>query len=60
MVESNQGHIGDTFDARVGEDPTLYGHRASAESARLSKFVAAHVYGSAPHHASAAAGRHEC
>ena len=50
MVESNQGHKGDDFDPRAGEDPTLYGHRASAESARLSKYVAAQVYGSAPHH----------
>jgi hypothetical protein len=50
MVESNQGHVGDTFDPKAGEDPTLYGHRASAEAARLSKHVAAQVYGSAPHH----------
>jgi uncharacterized protein YfiM (DUF2279 family) len=50
MVESNQGHIGDDFDPKAGEDPTVYGHRASAESARLSKFVAAQVYGTAPHH----------
>ncbi|CAB4362472.1 MAG: tannase/feruloyl esterase family alpha/beta hydrolase [Actinobacteria bacterium] len=51
MVESNQGHIGDNFDPRHGDNPTLYGHLASAESARLSKYVAAQVYGSAPHHA---------
>src|ERR1700685_418000 len=51
MVESNQGHKGDDFDPKAGEDPTLYGHRASAETARLSKHVAAQVYGSAPHHA---------
>ncbi|MCU1344155.1 MAG: hypothetical protein JWL70_421, partial [Acidimicrobiia bacterium] len=50
MVESNQGHIGDDYDPKAGEDPTLYGHRASAESARLSKLVAEQVYGSAPHH----------
>src|ERR1700689_5654537 len=50
MVESNQGHKGDDFAPKAGEDPTLYGHRASAESARLSKYVAAQVYGSAPHH----------
>jgi hypothetical protein len=50
MVESNQGHIGDDLDPKGGEDPTLYGHRASAEAARLSKHVAAQVYGSAPHH----------
>ncbi|MEI8241269.1 MAG: DUF6351 family protein, partial [Actinomycetota bacterium] len=51
MVESNQGHIGDNLDERHGDNPTLYGHLASAESARLSKYVAAQVYGSAPHHA---------
>jgi hypothetical protein len=50
MVESNQGHVGDEFDPKGGEDPTLYGHRASAEVARLSKFVAAQVYGAPPHH----------
>jgi len=50
MVESNQGHIGDDFDPKAGEDPTIYGHRASAEAARLSKHVAAQVYGLAPHH----------
>jgi PKD domain-containing protein len=48
MVESNQGHIGDDVDPRAGEDPGLYGWRASAESARFSKFIAAQVYGSAP------------
>lgn len=51
MVESNQGHIGDNEDPRAGDDPGLYGWRASAESARFSKFVAAQVYGKAPHHA---------
>ncbi|HLS98423.1 MAG: tannase/feruloyl esterase family alpha/beta hydrolase [Porticoccaceae bacterium] len=51
MVESNQGHIGDNVDPRAGDDPGLYGWRASAESARFSKFIAAQVYGKAPHHA---------
>jgi len=50
MVESNQGHIGDDVDPRAGDDPTLYGHRASAEAARFSKHIAAQVYGAAPHH----------
>jgi Tannase and feruloyl esterase len=50
MVESNQGHIGDSLDPRAGEDPTLYGYRASAEVARLAKHVAAQVYGEPPHH----------
>jgi hypothetical protein len=50
MVESNQGHIGDELDPAGGDDATLYGHRASGEVARFSKFVAAHVYGAPPHH----------
>jgi hypothetical protein len=50
MVESNQGHIGDDIDQKGGDDPTIYGHRASNEVARLSKYVAAAVYGQAPHH----------
>jgi hypothetical protein len=51
MVESNSGHIGDDVDPRGGDDPTIYGHRASIESARFSKHVAAQVYGEPPHHA---------
>jgi hypothetical protein len=51
MVESNSGHIGDDIDQRAGNDPTLYGHRASVETARFSKHVAAQVYGKAPSHA---------
>ena len=51
MVESNMGHIGDDIDPKGGEDPTLYGWRAAAESARFSKHLAEQVYGSAPHHA---------
>ncbi len=50
MIESNQDHKGDDYDPRAGKDPALYGHRASAKSARLSKFVAAQVHGTAPHH----------
>ena len=41
MVESNMGHIGDVMDPRPGADPTIYGWRAAAESARFSKHVAA-------------------
>jgi len=48
MVESNSGHIGDDIDKRAGDDPTLYSYRASIESARFSKHVAAQVYGKAP------------
>ena len=50
MVESNMGHIGDDIDPKGGDDPTIYGWRAAAESGRFSKHVAAQVYGSAPHH----------
>jgi hypothetical protein len=48
MVESNSGHIGDDIDPRGGDDPTLYGYRASVETARFSKHVAAQVYREAP------------
>jgi Tannase and feruloyl esterase/PKD domain len=50
MVESNMGHIGDDIDPKGGDDPTIYGWRAAAETARLSKHVAAQVYGAPPHH----------
>jgi hypothetical protein len=50
MAESNMGHIGDDIDPKGGDDPTLYGWRAAAETGRFSKHVAAQVYGSAPHH----------
>ncbi len=50
MVESNMGHIGDVKDAKAGDDATIYGWRAAAESARFSKFVAAQVLGVAPRH----------
>src|SRR5271163_1801817 len=42
------GHIGDVKDAKAGDDPTIYGWRAAAESARFSKHLAAQVLGSAP------------
>jgi hypothetical protein len=51
MVESNMGHIGDVMDAKAGSDPTIYGWRAAAESARFSKFVAARALGRAPAYA---------
>src|SRR6202020_2986148 len=50
MAETNMGHIGDDIDAKAGDDPTLYGWRAAAETGRFSKHVAAQVYGSEPHH----------
>ncbi len=50
MVESNMGHKGDVFDPKAGEDPTIYGWRAAAETARFSKFVAAQIYDEPPHH----------
>jgi hypothetical protein len=50
VVQSNQGHIGDAVDPKGGDDPTLYGHRASAEAARFSKYVAEQIYGAPPHH----------
>ncbi|WP_330255107.1 tannase/feruloyl esterase family alpha/beta hydrolase [Nocardia sp. NBC_00565] len=48
MSESNSGHVGDDIDPRGGEDPGLYGWRATAESARFSKHIANQVYGRPP------------
>jgi hypothetical protein len=48
MVESNMGHLGDVLDPKAGKDPTIYGWRAAAESARFSKFVAVQALGAAP------------
>ncbi len=48
MSESNSGHIGDDIDPKGGEDPSLYGWRATAESARFSKHIAEQVYGRPP------------
>ncbi len=50
-VESNMGHIGDVMDAKAGPDPTIYGYRAAAESARFSKHVASQIYGAPPRYA---------
>jgi len=50
-VESNMGHIGDVMDPKAGPDPTIYGYRAAAESARFSKYVATQIYGAPPGHA---------
>jgi hypothetical protein len=49
-VESNMGHIGDVPDPAAGDDPTIYGWRAAAESARFSKFLAEQILGRAPAH----------
>src|SRR5690606_8181975 len=48
MSESNSGRVGDALDPRGGDDPRLYGWRATAESARFSKHIANQVYGSRP------------
>ncbi|ARS26942.1 tannase/feruloyl esterase family alpha/beta hydrolase [Sphingomonas sp. KC8] len=50
MLESNQGHFGNDLDQRAGNDPGLYGYRASAESARFAKHLATLHYGRPPHH----------
>jgi len=47
-IETNMGHIGDVMDPKAGVDPTLYGWRAAAESARFSKFMAKQIYGAEP------------
>lgn len=48
VVESNGGHVGVDLDASVGENPSIYGYRAHAESARVSKHLAAQIYGEPP------------
>jgi hypothetical protein len=48
MVESNMGHIGDVKDPKAQDDPTIYGWRAAAESARFSKYIAAQAVGAQP------------
>ena len=48
MIESNMGHKGDVMDPKAGPDPTIYGWRAAAESARFSKYVAEQVLGARP------------
>lgn len=50
MMESNQGHIGDDLDPAFGPDNSIYGARANSEAGRLGSFLAAQVYGEAPHH----------
>lgn len=46
-IESNQGHLG--LDPGP-PDPTIVNFRASAESARYARKLAAEMYGQAPHH----------
>ena len=48
VVESNMGHIGDVMDPKAGPDPTIYGWRAAAETARFSKYVAEQTLQAAP------------
>jgi hypothetical protein len=48
LIESNQGHH--VFDKTPEAAPGLFSWRASAESARFSRHVAAQIYGHAPHH----------
>jgi hypothetical protein len=50
LVESNQGHRSTSLCAKAGSDRSVYSHRASAESARYSRHVAAEMYSEAPHH----------
>ncbi len=49
FVESNQGHIGNDLSGIKG-DMTILAYRASAETARLSRRLAAETYGSEPRH----------
>ncbi|MFA4835766.1 MAG: tannase/feruloyl esterase family alpha/beta hydrolase [Dehalococcoidia bacterium] len=48
LIESNQGHLGSDMSGLKG-DMTILAYRASAETARYSKLVAAKMYGAEPH-----------
>src|SRR5205823_5241347 len=48
-VESNQGHIGNDLSGLRG-DMTVLSWRASAQTARYGRELAAEMYGEAPHH----------
>jgi hypothetical protein len=50
MIEDNQGLNGKDLCPKGGNDGTIYGWRASAESAGFARFVATQIYGEAPHH----------
>jgi hypothetical protein len=50
MVESNQGHVGSALCPKAGDDATVYGYRASAETARFAAFLAKQLYGAPPRH----------
>jgi hypothetical protein len=50
MIEDNQGHNGKELCPKGGNDATIYGWRASAESARFARFLATQIYSEAPHH----------
>jgi hypothetical protein len=49
-VESNQGHV-DISGEYMKMDPTITSWRASAQTARYARKLAAEIYGEAPHHA---------
>ncbi len=62
MIESNQGHVQSAPDPNADDPDTLYGYRASAESALFARFAATRYYGEAPRYgylfgAGAGAGR---
>ena len=49
LVDSNQGHIGaDELCPKAGDDSSIYGYRASAETARFARHAATRIYGAAP------------
>lgn len=48
LVQSNQGHIGTELCPKGGADLSLYGYRASAETARFARYLATQIYGERP------------
>jgi hypothetical protein len=49
LLESNQGHIGNDLSGLAG-DWTINWYRASAQTARFGRQLAAEMYGEEPHH----------
>ena len=48
LVQSNQGHVGTEKCPKGGDNLALYGWRASAESGRFARYLAAQIYGARP------------
>lgn len=48
LVQSNQGHVGTEKCPKGGDDVSIYGYRASAETGRFARYLATQIYGEKP------------